>query len=61
MGDVVNLRAARKAKDRDEAQAQAAANRARHGRTKSERLKERQDHARQERLIDGAKREPDSE
>jgi hypothetical protein len=59
MGDVVNLRAARKARDRGEAQAQAAANRAKHGRTKGERLKEQQDKARQDRLVDGARREND--
>jgi len=59
MSDVVNLRAARKARDRGEAQAQAAANRAKHGRTKGERLKEQQDKARQDRLVDGARREND--
>jgi hypothetical protein len=59
MGDVVNLRAARKARVRGEAQAQAAANRAKHGRTKGERLKEQQDKARQDRLVDGARREND--
>ena len=37
MGDVVNLRQVRKAKSRDEKDAQAAENRIRHGQTKHER------------------------
>lgn len=36
MGDIVNLRQARKAKSRADAQAAAAENRAKHGRTKAE-------------------------
>ncbi len=37
MADIVNLRQARKAKARDEAEARASANRAKHGRPKAER------------------------
>ncbi len=37
MGEVVNLRRYRKAKEKAEAQARAEENRAKHGRTKSER------------------------
>jgi len=37
VGDVVNLRRFRKAKEKAEAQARAEANRAKHGRTKVER------------------------
>jgi hypothetical protein len=37
MGEVVNLKRFRKAKERAEAQARAEANRAKHGRTKAER------------------------
>ncbi len=57
MGEVVNLRMARKAKRREEAEAQAAANRALHGRTKAQKQADAQERARAERLLDGAKRE----
>jgi hypothetical protein len=57
MGDVINLRAARKAKARLAGQALAEANRARHGRTKSEVATERADAERSRRLLDQAKRE----
>jgi hypothetical protein len=40
MGDVVNLRRARKARARDAAAAAAQANRARHGRTIAERTRD---------------------
>ena len=58
MGEVVNLRMARKAKKREEAQAQAAADRVLHGRTKAQRHADAQDKARVERLLDGARRDP---
>ena len=57
MGEVVNLRMARKAKKREEAQAQAATNRALHGRTKAQRLADAQDKARAVKLLDGARRD----
>jgi hypothetical protein len=57
MGEVVNFRHARKAKARAEAETTAAANRAKFGRTKAERLNEEQDAARRDALLDGAKRE----
>lgn len=57
MGEVVNLRMARKAKKREEAQAQAATNRALHGRTKAQRLADAQDKARAAKLLDGARRD----
>lgn len=60
MAEVINLRQARKARAREQAQVQAAANRARHGRTKGERAAEALDAARAERRIDGAKRESDA-
>ncbi|MEO0031596.1 MAG: hypothetical protein RIS94_1354 [Pseudomonadota bacterium] len=60
MAEIVNLRQARKAKARTEAQVQAAANRARHGRTKGDKQREALDAARADRQIDGAKREPDA-
>lgn len=46
MGEIVNLRMARKAKARAEATRVAAANRVRHGRTKAERAAEAQASAR---------------
>lgn len=60
MGDVVNLRLARKAHERAQAQAQAAANRAKFGRTKADRTREAMDAARAERHLDGAKRSDDA-
>lgn len=59
MGEVVNLRLARKAKQRSADQDQAAANRAKHGRTKGEQQRQEDEAARQARLLDGARREPD--
>jgi Domain of unknown function (DUF4169) len=58
MAEIINLRLARKAKGRATAQEAAAANRARHGRTKAERDRLAQEAERAARLIDGAKREP---
>jgi hypothetical protein len=57
MGDVVNLRQARKAKARRDKETQAATNRALHGRTKAERLAEKAERARSEQRLDGAKRD----
>jgi len=57
MGDVINLRTARKAKARATAAAKADANRVRFGRTKAEKQVEAIDRARAERLLDGAKRD----
>lgn len=60
MAEVINLRQARKARDRQVAQAQAAANRARFGRTKAEKAA---DHAREEqarRHLDAHRLDPDS-
>lgn len=58
MGDLVNLRMARKAKQREEAEAQAATKRALHGRTKAQRLADAQEKARAAKLLDGARRDP---
>ncbi|MEZ5655619.1 MAG: DUF4169 family protein [Sphingobium sp.] len=58
MGDVVNLRMARKAKKRSEAEALAATNRALHGRTKAQKQADAAEKARADRTLDGAKREP---
>ena len=58
-GDVVNLRLARKARARDEAQAVAATNRAKFGEAKPARMMREGEAARAERKLDGARREPD--
>ena len=57
MGEVVNLRRIRKAKARAADAAQAAANRAAHGRTKAEQEIGAAEAARRDALLDGAKRE----
>lgn len=59
MGDVVNLRSARKAKARSVSQANAAANRLAHGRTKSEKKAMIAEGQRVDKLLDEAKRERD--
>jgi len=58
MAEIVNLRLARKARDRAAAQASAAASRTAHGRTKAERQIAEAERARLERTVDGARREP---
>jgi len=57
MGEVINLRAARKRRDRAVAADTAAANRAKHGRTRSEKAADRDAAARLAATLDGAKRE----
>ncbi len=57
MAEIINLRVARKAIKRRQGEAVAAANRAKFGRTKAERVGEANEQARALRLIDGAKRE----
>jgi len=57
MGDVVNLRTARKRRDRAAGEAAAAANRAAHGRTRAEKAADAAEASRREALLDGAKRE----
>lgn len=53
MGEVVNLRLARKRKARADGDAKAAANRALHGRSKSEKAAEKTARLRSEALLDG--------
>lgn len=57
MGEVINLNRARKARDKAEAKANAASNRAAHGRTKAERKAVDIERERVERLLDQSKRE----
>ncbi len=57
MADIINLRMARKAKVRGDAEAAAAQNRAKFGRSKAEKVGAARDAARAEQRLDGAKRE----
>ncbi|MBR0671065.1 DUF4169 family protein [Neoroseomonas soli] len=57
MAEIVNLNRARKALARKEAEAQAAANRAKHGRTKAGKANDTRAEARRQALLDGVKRE----
>jgi hypothetical protein len=59
MAEIINLRQARKAIKRKQGEATAAANRAKFGRTKAERLALTSEQERATRLLDGAKREHD--
>lgn len=58
MAEIVNLRAARKRKQRDEKERRAEENRARHGRTKVEKLAEAAERERGAAALDGHRREP---
>lgn len=59
MAEIVNLRQARKALQRARAASTAEANRARFGQGKAQRTATRMERDRQERTLDGARREPD--
>jgi len=61
MADIVNLRRARKARQRDEATREAETNRARFGRTKAEKVRDTLTEARARRALDGHRIEGDSE
>ena len=55
MGEVVNLRKWRRAREKAEAEAQAAANRAAFGRTKAEKKREAAEAAQREALLEGSR------
>ncbi|WP_313808820.1 DUF4169 family protein [Sphingobium sp.] len=57
MGDIINLRQARKAKARADKERLAQGNRAKFGRTKAERLTQSIEEERRKREIDGARRD----
>lgn len=57
MADIINLRMARKAKARAEADRTATANRAKFGRTKAEKQAAEQESAALAKRLDGAKRD----
>lgn len=61
MGEIINLRLARKARQRTEAAATAAQNRARHGRGKGEKARDAAEGERLARTVDGARRECEGE
>lgn len=58
MGEIVNLNRVKKQQARAAATAEAAANRAKHGRTAAEKANDRRVEARRQALLDGAKRPP---
>jgi len=58
MAEIVNLRMARKARDRDAAQTAAAHNRAAHGRTLAEKRAGQTERERLSRAVENARREP---
>lgn len=55
MGEVINLRKWRRAKDKSEAEAQAAANRSSFGRTRAEKTRDEEAEVRRRALLDQAK------
>ncbi|MFH5924110.1 DUF4169 family protein [Roseomonas xinghualingensis] len=57
MAEIVNLNRARKIREREAAVAKAAANRAAHGRTKAERMKDAAAKVQRDALLDGARLE----
>ena len=59
MAEIINLRQARKAARRKQDEATAAANRAKFGRTRADRVAQASEQDRATRLLDGAKREQD--
>ena len=61
MAEIVNLRLARKAGKRAAAAQQAAANRARFGRSAGQKALEEAEAARSQRALDGARREPEGD
>ncbi len=61
MAEIINLRMARKARKRADAQQAAAENRARHGRTKAQKALDRAEADKVARTIDGARREREDE
>ncbi|SDB37479.1 DUF4169 family protein [Belnapia rosea] len=60
MGEIVNLKQAKKRQARAQATAEAAANRVKHGRTAAEKANDRRAEARRQALLDGARQEPEA-
>lgn len=57
MAEIVNLRRVKKQQTRQDAAQQAAENRVRHGRTKTERMNDEAERERERKRLDGLKRE----
>lgn len=57
MAEIVNLRMARKARERARAQQEAAENRVKFGRTKAQKQRDAAEAEREARALDGARRE----
>ena len=57
MAEIVNLRRVKKQQTRQDAARQAAENRVRHGRTKTERMNDEAERERERKRLDGLKRE----
>ncbi|MBL6458477.1 DUF4169 family protein [Belnapia sp. T6] len=57
MGEIVNLKQVKKRQARAAAEAEAAANRAKHGRTAAEKANDRRAEARRQAVLDGTRRE----
>jgi hypothetical protein len=57
MAEIVNLNRVKKARAKAEAESQAAANRAKHGRSKAQKQADRAAEEQLRRLLDGAKRD----
>ncbi len=55
VGDIINLRQARKQQKRKRAEAKAAANRTQHGLTRLQRTQQKNETDRRQRLLDGKK------
>lgn len=55
MAEIVNLSRVRKARDRAAREAEAAANRAKHGRTGAQKLNDRREEARRRALLEGVR------
>ncbi|MES2712498.1 MAG: DUF4169 family protein [Pseudomonadota bacterium] len=58
MAEIVNLNRVKKAKAREEAAAEAVANRAKHGRTRAEKARDALAEAQRNALLDGARKNP---
>jgi hypothetical protein len=58
MAEIINLRRARKGKARQEKEAEATANRARHGQTKAEKTLHQAEAAKAEKHLDQHKKDP---
>ena len=59
MAEIINLRQARKRRERADKEAEAAENRVRHGRTKADSERQAKDRNKSKKALDGKKLDPD--